>query len=242
MACPLSLRTFLVFLLVLLVVTVDVSSLLVYDRQALLDLRPSFEKLVSFEPDGHKTGCPPLLSGIPARRRQGKRGGRLVKLKAWLVLSAKTLQRIGPEYHRFVSWRTLDPIDPCLVPVVGLDEGFSTRRLPAANPRWRGVNQLNLQLIARSPLTANSPAPPARFALVNARSLANKTFILKDLFESRGLDFLFIAETWLAVGQVRLCRRFISAFQVKTCLLLLETTWMKMVSQRLKLRAVKPQK
>lgn len=65
-------------------------------------------------------------------------GGRLVKLKAWLALSAKALQLIGPEYHRFVSRRTLDPIDPCLVPVVGLDEGFSTRCLPAANPRWWG--------------------------------------------------------------------------------------------------------
>ncbi|KAL6455414.1 hypothetical protein MHYP_G00361580 [Metynnis hypsauchen] len=38
-------------------------------------------------------------------------------------------------------------------------------------------------------------------ALVNARSLANKTFILKDFFMSRGLDFLCVTETWMTVGE-----------------------------------------
>ncbi len=38
-------------------------------------------------------------------------------------------------------------------------------------------------------------------ALVNARSLLNKTFILNDFFIQHDLDFLFISETWLNVGE-----------------------------------------
>ncbi len=37
-------------------------------------------------------------------------------------------------------------------------------------------------------------------ALVNARSVANKTFILHDLLQSHNLDILFITESWLTVG------------------------------------------
>ncbi len=39
-------------------------------------------------------------------------------------------------------------------------------------------------------------------ALINARSLANKTFILNDLFASHKLDFVFITETWLKAGDM----------------------------------------
>ncbi|RXN13078.1 RNA-directed DNA polymerase from mobile element jockey-like protein [Labeo rohita] len=39
-----------------------------------------------------------------------------------------------------------------------------------------------------------------RFALINVRSVANKTFILNDFFASRELDFMFMTETWLNVG------------------------------------------
>lgn len=35
-----------------------------------------------------------------------------------------------------------------------------------------------------------------RLGLVNARSLANKTFILNDFFTSPHLDFLLVTETW----------------------------------------------
>lgn len=48
---------------------------------------------------------------------------------------------------------------------------------------------------------ASSPAP-VRAALVNARSLVNKTFILKELFSEYNLDFLFVTETWLNVGEL----------------------------------------
>ena len=37
-------------------------------------------------------------------------------------------------------------------------------------------------------------------ALINVRSLTNKTFMLNDFFVSRELDFLFLCETWLSPG------------------------------------------
>lgn len=54
--------------------------------------------------------------------------------------------------------------------------------------------------IARAPQAANSPVPePLRVVLVNARLLVNRTFISTDFFTSRGLDFLRVTETWVAV-------------------------------------------
>ncbi len=38
-------------------------------------------------------------------------------------------------------------------------------------------------------------------ALIHAGSLANKSFILSDLFLFHELDFLFVTETWLNVGK-----------------------------------------
>lgn len=40
-------------------------------------------------------------------------------------------------------------------------------------------------------------------ALINTRSVINKTFILKDLFSTRNLDFfLFLTETWPCPGDL----------------------------------------
>lgn len=40
--------------------------------------------------------------------------------------------------------------------------------------------------------------------LLNARSLANKTFLLND-FMSHMLDFMFLTETWLCSGESVTC-------------------------------------
>lgn len=76
---------------------------------------------------------------------------------------------------------------------------------PAAHfprPHWHGVNFNNLRPLS-GPLESRCPYPPVpvRFGLVNARSLSNMTFILKDFFTSRGLDFLCVTETWVSVGE-----------------------------------------
>ncbi|GLD51337.1 uncharacterized protein AKAME5_000441300 [Lates japonicus] len=108
----------------------------------------------------------------------------------------------GPACRRFISWRFLDPIGSSLVPVVGTDEGQQTRCLSSPYLRGHGVNLRNLQPLARATKTANALAPsPVRMALVNARSLANKTSILKDFFESHRLDFLDATETWIPIGR-----------------------------------------
>ncbi len=39
-------------------------------------------------------------------------------------------------------------------------------------------------------------------ALMNARSIVNKTFLINDFILSRGLDFLFVTETWLNVDEI----------------------------------------
>ncbi len=39
-------------------------------------------------------------------------------------------------------------------------------------------------------------------ALLNARSIVNKTFLINDFILSRGLDFLFVTETWLNVDEI----------------------------------------
>ncbi len=74
----------------------------------------------------------------------------------------------------------------------------------------RGVNHLNLRSLhdgnpvkslVQSSLSSSVTTPVA-MALINARSLANKTFILNDLFASHKLDFVFITETWLKAGDM----------------------------------------
>ena len=43
---------------------------------------------------------------------------------------------------------------------------------------------------------------PVRFALFNAQSVTQKTFILNKKFTDRKLDFLFLTETWLNIGDL----------------------------------------
>ncbi|XP_049897474.1 uncharacterized protein LOC126388390 isoform X1 [Epinephelus moara] len=159
---------------------------------------------------------PPLLSGIPAHlcrapapplrrkrhRPRGKRSSWLVRMKACLVsTSTASWTEYGAVPRLFISRHSLDPVDAWLVPVVGPDEVFQPRGPCSPRPRWRGVNLRNLRPLCVAPRTANAvdPPAPARIGLVNARSLANKTFILKDFLTSRGLDFLCVTETWLTV-------------------------------------------
>lgn len=74
----------------------------------------------------------------------------------------------------------------------------------------RGVNHRNLRSLRNgSPVTfydsslqysSDTTPTPVTMALINVRSLANKTFILNDLFLSHEIDFLFVTETWLNAG------------------------------------------
>jgi len=74
------------------------------------------------------------------------------------------------------------------------------------SPHWRcklwarsgGINYGLLRRLRRAPPLA-SVELNLRMALLNTRSLANKTFLLND-FTSRELDVMLLTETWLQVG------------------------------------------
>ena len=118
-------------ILFLFYVCQNVSALLVYDRQALLHLRPSLEFILLPKPTSgnHKSTLPPLLSDIPTYlrrvpcilprrkrfRRRGKRGGALVHQKAYLTFSSGTYPRIrchGPPAARHLRDRWICPVFP----------------------------------------------------------------------------------------------------------------------------------
>ena len=204
------------FLLFLTIGTRQTESLLVYDRQSLLLIRQNVAHLGAFYQDGQNT-CPPFLAGLPPHlcrasalpprrkrpRRRGSRGGRLVKLKLWLSRSSSSSwSGYGLSSGFAVPRRFLDPADVCLVPVVGSLEGLLPRRLCPFRASRRGVDHRLLRTFPRASRSAGlRPPAPTRFGLVNARSLANKTFILRDFFCSRALDFFCVTETWIGAGE-----------------------------------------
>ena len=121
----------LVFLLFLTIGTKQIESLLVCDRQSILFLRQNVRDLGAFVHDGQNT-LPPLLAGSPPhlfrasalplwrkrRRRCGRCGSRLVKLRLQLMRSSSISRKGLGLFPRFAEPRRfLDPIDACLVPV-----------------------------------------------------------------------------------------------------------------------------
>lgn len=88
----------------------------------------------------------------------------------------------------------MDPVYTGLITLVGRDVDVP----PPRSPRLcrGGANLQSLRPLDREPLMAEE-LTPTRIALVNARSLTNKSFIFNDFFTSRALDFLCVTETWL---------------------------------------------
>ncbi len=74
----------------------------------------------------------------------------------------------------------------------------SQLRMMRRQCRERGVCMANLSTLecAASPADAEIKI---QLALLNVRSLSNKTFILRDLYVSCELDLMFLTETWLRV-------------------------------------------
>lgn len=63
-----------------------------------------------------------------------------------------------------------------------------------------GVNVSNLRSLKQDKCMDFSQVDntiSVKMALINARSMVNKTFILNDYCSSNNLDFLFVTETWL---------------------------------------------
>ncbi len=74
------------------------------------------------------------------------------------------------------------------------------------SPRfWRGgvcTDHLRSLPRANSSMDCLEYTPRLRMALINARLVVNKTFIINDFFSARHLDFLFLTETWLNTGDL----------------------------------------
>ncbi|XP_005749552.1 RNA-directed DNA polymerase from mobile element jockey-like, partial [Pundamilia nyererei] len=58
----------------------------------------------------------------------------------------------------------------------------------------------NLRPLSRTSTPMTAIDLTISMALINIRSLSNKTFLLKDFFSSHELDFMFLTETWLHAG------------------------------------------
>ena len=123
-----------------------------------------------------------------------------MKLKAYLAdyPAPGTRRHFCLLQDRYVSWHALDTAGTWLVPIIGSDKEYPRQRSP--RPSRGGVNHGHLRSLSHVTHMASSSAP-VRAALVHVRSLVNKTFILKDLFSRNYLDFLFLTETWLNVGE-----------------------------------------
>ncbi|RXN28334.1 RNA-directed DNA polymerase from mobile element jockey-like protein [Labeo rohita] len=203
----------------------NISALLVYDRQALFNIRVSHEIFIKQNIRGDECKDPPFLSAIPdylrcvapviqrrRPRKRGKRSGVLVRVRAYLRTSCGSSGRRGRAMAGLLSPAFLGPAVPRrrwlypVAPAVGVpvvDQLFSpaTDCLPRPpGSGGRGVDRGNLCVLSRVWSRSSSADLLLRFALINVRSVANKTFILNDFFASRELDFMFMTETWLNVG------------------------------------------
>ncbi len=117
------------------------------------------------------------------------------------------LERHGCWRDACCLWKTVRVrVSPVYVQFA-LTFGYHLRGLWLSDTKFREeVNTNNLRYIESAVVSVGASVSTrepgtVNMALVNARSLLNKTFILNDFFIQHDLDFLFISETWLNVGE-----------------------------------------
>ncbi|KAI2642401.1 hypothetical protein H4Q32_029497 [Labeo rohita] len=91
---------------------------------------------------------------------------------------------------------------PDNIPVILSYERRSRRR--CLSPRRANLNLLrSLSEASQHDFLLQEPNQlEIKMALINARSILNKTFLLNDFFVTNNLDFLFITETWLTADDL----------------------------------------
>jgi hypothetical protein len=191
-------------------------AVLTYYRQTLINIKSSMGGLHTIIP-GCDTHRPPFRCPFPKslcrlyclpyrrkrRRRRGIRGGLLVKLKA--SLKTQSVQPYSPlcdlikKKAYFVAVRSMETPYQWITSVSDFVDQLPLRR-PAVLRRWRVTSQ-NLRSLRRD-LDVTEVSTELRFALINVRSLTNKTFILSDFFKTQSLDILCLTETWVNTGDV----------------------------------------
>lgn len=194
--------------------------LITYDRQTLLNLR-SFH---SFRADPcwsvGSANLPQLDSScgfsylpLPSLhkkryRKRGRRSGRRVRLRAFLRARITDHVHVNLDTPSFFP-SSRDCLDAKLLTcrwIYPADHQASARsatRFPTRiwiTSRRRGVCRSNLCTLGRA--SRGDLVPWPRMALLNVRSLVNKTFVLNDLFSTSGLDVLFLTETWIRPGEL----------------------------------------
>lgn len=186
---------------------------LIYDKQSLLLIRDSLELRINQDSSEPNSTTPPLEFTVPGylrrslyiapgkkrRRKRGKRGGAAVRWKIYLAsLSGARCLPSAPRRGTFFD--CCCPRDRWIQPVMPV---VSSPPSQVFLPRLRkgGVNSTNLRsLCLTSQLTHEQFS--AKMALINSRSVVNKTFILNDFITTHHLDCLFITETWLRVDDL----------------------------------------
>ncbi|KAK7884423.1 hypothetical protein WMY93_027546 [Mugilogobius chulae] len=194
-----------------------IDSIPLYERRELLLIKANVDSYMKFGHGGSETFSDPLLCNVPPfllcsgaallrkRRRRGTRSGRLVRLKAWLARDPDRLtshatqlpQDYEPCLRRLLLGRSLSSACIWLVPVAGQFGDTTPRQHRLLRHRETGrVHLANLRPLKREANVEKQETRSTKCALVNARSIGNKTFILKDFFKAQALDVLFLTETW----------------------------------------------
>lgn len=68
-------------------------------------------------------------------------------------------------------------------------------------PRCEGANTANIRPLSKASASRTIPRSP-KIVLINAHSLVNKTYILYDFITAHDLNFLFISESCVKVGDL----------------------------------------
>lgn len=212
---------FICFYFVCLTSAKDATVTLVYYRLTLINIKHTVD--IQFEQECGKPCSlrPPVLSEVPqvlcrlpcfcrksAKEDVGNEAGFAVKLKAKLLLASRTNFnhhgfRGDWAYHWLVYQRSLEPAYAWIRPIaLEIFTKHPIHWMPYLH-KSEGVCLQNLRPLCRlSQSVGNSLL--IEMALVYARSLCNKTFILRDLFTSKSLDVLFVTEMWLSSGDLLL--------------------------------------
>lgn len=99
--------------------------------------------------------------------------------------------------RRYFCSRQTDQSDNNEIPVIW----SSYRRSPAGDSSLKRDHG-NICVLKRTSLPQeNMDSINIKMALINTRSIVNKSFILNNFFTSQSLDFLFITETWVNPGE-----------------------------------------
>lgn len=141
----------------------------------------------------------PKSPAVQKCKRWGKRNGLMVRLKSFLR------QPINPfpagDFELAHCWlifcHFLDPIGSCQVAIGGSTEELWPSHLFYPYRSGRGAIIHHLRPLGRTPQSADAPTlAQASLALVNARSVANKKFILRrSFFRFSQLDLICITES-----------------------------------------------